>query len=272
MMEGTVRAAIPLLANNAHAGLLSLNEKISDDPSGITVRIFLGEKHPDAAPAHPNAILMSPQQDCFHPVIFESITDDLIRKCALLTEGAAGPSGLDAMSWRRFCKAFCQKFNNLCSAVAAAARQICSTYVDPTPLMAYTACRLIPLNKCPGVRPIGIGEVVRRIIGKVVMTVTRQDLQNAVGSLQLCAGQAAGCEAAVHAMNNIFSDDNTEAMIFVDASNAFNNLNRQATLLNSRAICRSLAPILISTYRNDSWLYVDANACCQIKVLLRGIL
>ena len=122
MMEGRVRAAIRLLANNAHAGLLSLNEKISDDPSGKTVKDILEEKHPDAAPAHPDAILMSPQQDSFHPVIFESITDDLIRKCALLTEGAAGPSGVDAMSWRRFCTAFGQKSNDLCSALAAAAR------------------------------------------------------------------------------------------------------------------------------------------------------
>ena len=103
--------------------------------------------------------------------------------------------------------------------------------------MAYTACRLIPLDKCPGVRPIGIGEVARRIIGKAVMKTTKQDLQRAVGSLQLCPGQDAGCKADVHAMTRIFSEENTEAMIFVDASNAFNRLNRQVTLLNSEAIC-----------------------------------
>ena len=259
MMEGRVRAAIRLLANNAHAGLLSLNEKISNDPSGKSVRDILEEKHPNAAPAHPEAILTDSQEDSFYPVLFESITDDLIRKCSLLTEGAAGPSGVDAMCWRRYCTAFGQKSNDLCSALAATARRICSTYVDPTPLMAYTACRLIPLNKCPGVRPIGIGEVVQRILGKAVMKITRQDLQNAVGSLQLCAGQVAGCEAAVHAMDIIFSDDNTEAMMFVDATNAFNSLNRQVTLLNSQVICPPLAPILINTYRNDSWLFEDGQ-------------
>ena len=119
MMEGRVRAAIRLLANNAHAGLLSLNEKISNDPSGKSVRDILEEKHPNAAPAHPEAILTDSQEDSFYPVLFESITDDLIRKCSLLTEGAAGPSGVDAMCWRRYCTAFGQKSNDLCSALAA---------------------------------------------------------------------------------------------------------------------------------------------------------
>ena len=56
------------------------------------------------------------------------------------------------------------------------------------------------------------------------MKVVKYDLQDAVGTIQLCAGEDAGCEAAVHAMEQIFADDDTEAMILVDA---FNCLNRQ---------------------------------------------
>ena len=213
--------------------------------------------------------LTSSNENDFHPVVFEGITADLIRQCALQTEGAAGPSGVDAMNWRRFCNAFGQKSNDLCSALAALAKRICTTYVDPSGLMAYTACRLIPLDKCPGVRPIGIGEVARRIIGKAVMKTTKQDLQRAVGSLQLCAGQDAGCEAAVHAMTRIFSEENTEAMIFVDASNAFNRLNRQVTLLNSEAICPSLADQYIQ--KCFMAVLLMANVCYQKKVPLREI-
>lgn len=125
--------------------------------------------------------------------------------------------------------------------------------------MAYTACRLIPLDECPGIRPIGIGEVSRRIIGKVIMKCAKQDLQSAMGSLQLCTGQDAGCEAAVHAMAHVYNAEDTEAVIFVDAANAFNRLNRQVTLRNTQVICPALAPILINTYRNPAWLFVDGD-------------
>ena len=39
-----------------------------------------------------------------------------------------------------------------------------------------TACRLIPLDKSPGVRPIGIGKVVHGIIGKAIMKTAKLDL------------------------------------------------------------------------------------------------
>ena len=157
MMEGRVRAALRLLATNTHRGLLSLNEMISDN-SRRTVRDVLEEKHPEPKPAHAETIVSLLNNE-FHPIIFESITPEVI-KCALQTQGAAGPSGVDAMHWRRFCTAFGEKSNDLCSTLARFAKRLCTSYVDPVGIMAYTACRLIPLNKCPGVRPIGIGEVV----------------------------------------------------------------------------------------------------------------
>ena len=47
---------------------------------------------------------------------------------------------------------------------------------------AFLACRLIPLNKNPGVQPIGVGEVLRRIIGKAIMTVVNSDVLKATGA------------------------------------------------------------------------------------------
>ena len=40
-----------------------------------------------------------------------------------------------------------------------------------------------------------------------VMRIVKYDLKDSVGSIQLCAGQDAGCEAAVHAMEQVFADE-----------------------------------------------------------------
>ena len=53
-------------------------------------------------------------------------------------------------------------------AVAALARRIANTVVDWEEIQALMASRLIALDKNPGVRPIAIGEVLRRIISKAV--------------------------------------------------------------------------------------------------------
>lgn len=81
-----------------------------------------------------------------HPIIFDGITPEAIRKSVLKTTGSAGPSGVDAaMVWRRLCTAFGQQSDDLCSALALVAQRICTTYVDPFGLMAYTACPLVAL-------------------------------------------------------------------------------------------------------------------------------
>ena len=52
------------------------------------------------------------------------------------------------------------------------------------------------------------------------MRVVRQDLLHAAGSSQLCAGQIGGCEAAVHAMKQIFASPSVDGILLVDATNA----------------------------------------------------
>ena len=47
----------------------------------------------------------------------------------------------------------------------------------------------------------------------------------AAGSIQLCAGQLACIEAGVHAVRTMFQKDDIEAVLLIDASNAFNTLN-----------------------------------------------
>ena len=52
-------------------------------------------------------------------------------------------------------------------------------------------------------------------------------------SLQVCAGLEGGAEAAIHAVHDIFKDRTTEAVLLIDAENAFNDTNRNTRLHNT---------------------------------------
>ena len=116
---------------------------------------------------------------------------------------------------------------------------------------------MIALDKCQGVRPIGVCETARRIISKAVLSTIKDDIQDAAGSLQLCVGQIAGIEAAIHFMTESFLSKSTEAVLLMDVSNTFNSLNRDAALHNIRHVCPSLATVLINTYCDSTELFVD---------------
>lgn len=63
------------------------------------------------------------------------------------------------------------------------AKLLCTSLLDPQGLVPFLACRLIALDKYPGVRPIGIGNTARCIIAKVVLIITRQNVVDIAGSV-----------------------------------------------------------------------------------------
>ena len=142
-------------------------------------------------------------------VIYDTIDETKIFKAALQTEGSAGPSGLDAHAYRRILcsKSFQVEGKELREEIAMFAKNLLKDSYDSSLLEAYTSCRLIPLNKNPGVRPIGVGEVLRRLIGKVISWEFKTDFMEAATPLQTCAGYGAGAEAAIHSMRSIFDQD-----------------------------------------------------------------
>ena len=264
MSVGKVSAALKLLSEDVKGGVLSLDSRIPcghGDTLSRSVKDILVEKHPPGQVAVTESLLESGCVDalCYDPILFEQLTGDLIKWAALRTHGAAGPSGVDAYAWRRLCSSFGAASVALCNSLAAVARRLCVHDVDPTELMAFVACRLIPLDKKPGVRPIGIGDVPRRIVAKAILRVVGNDIQLAAGALQTCAGQDADSEAAIHAMRTIFENGDTDAALLVDASNAFNLVNRQAALHNISVLCPSFSTILRNTYSVPIRLFITGE-------------
>ena len=97
------------------------------------------------------------------------------------------------------------------------------------------------------------------LISKAVLQVAREGIQAAVGCLQLCAGQEAACKAGVYAMRTLLEDDDVEAVLLVDASNAFKSLNREAALQNIHVLCPTIAPTWTNTYHNLARLSIDGE-------------
>ena len=105
---------------------------------------MLFEKHPKGQPIKSSAGIVDdvPSQGP-HPVLYERIDGPLIHSIALKTEGAAGPSGIDAAGWRRLLSSFQKDPVKLCEAVALMTRCLCLQYVDPAKLTAFIARRLV---------------------------------------------------------------------------------------------------------------------------------
>ena len=95
------------------------------------------------------------------------------------------------------------------------------------------------------------------------------DILPVIGDQQLCVSQIAGCEAAIHTLTDIFEKDECEAVLFVDASNAFNSLNRQVALQNIQKIFPLLAPMIINTYRTSSNLF-DGHSITSREGVTQG--
>ena len=166
MLQGKVHSALHYLSCHSSGGVLNLDAQVpvrssNGDTVMTTVHEALLDKHPLGKPPDPSTLLGSPP-GTVNPILFDGLNADAIRSASLRTTGAAGPSGLDAIAWRRLCCVFKSASVTLCFALAAVGHRLCTEAVHPDGLSAFMACRLIPLDKQPGVRPIGVGEVPRR--------------------------------------------------------------------------------------------------------------
>ena len=255
-----VKSALHLLSSNCDGKVLPFNSDVMES---------LVKKHPKKRPPV-SSTLVDDSVDSPHFILFDQLDAIRVRRVAVKFHIAAGPSGLDASAWRRMCTSFQTVSDDLCNALSAVARCLCTSFVDPTCLSSFVACRSIALDKNPGVRPIGIGETASRLIAKAILSVIRDDIQIAAGSLQLCAGQLSGCEAAIHFMRQLYSSPDVEAVILVDASNAFNSLNRPAALFNIHHLCPSFSTVLINTYRSDVNLFIGGKTLLSEEGTTQG--
>ena len=105
--------------------------------------------------------------------------------------------------------------------------------------------------------------MLRRIVGKVISHHCNEEIRKAADPLQTCAGHGAGAEAAIHAMRNVFENESTDAVLLIDASNAFNRMNRAVALHDIQITCPPIATYLVNTYRSPARLFIAGGGELQ---------
>jgi hypothetical protein len=275
MMEGKISSALRFLGNQSSGGVLSLDDLVRTKDGTKTVLDVLEEKHPTGKPLPQGeaGVFVGdphlPSSEELRDFYTCELSVKMVREAFTTTTGAAGVSGLDAAQWTRFVTAY-DASDELCAAAKACAVRLASEDVDPEALEGYVANRAIPLDKQPGVRPIGVGEVFRRALGKAISWVNRNEIRRAAGALQTCAGLEGGCEAACHAIQSAFTEDSVEGVLLIDAENAFNALNRRAALHNIQFRAPRLARYLINTYRVAARLFVGGKELSSSEGTTQG--
>ena len=106
--------------------------------------------------------------------------------------------------------------------VAGLAPRVLAPFIAGAPLMAL-------VKQGGGLRPIAIGETIRRLVSKCCCEATSEDAKVFFGPLQVGVSTQGGAEAAVHAARRLakeFGNDPGKIMLKVDFSNAFNMVDR----------------------------------------------
>ncbi len=259
MLQGKIKAAVRFVTERGGGGVLHPSAQAEKRPPGVTVLDVLREKHPPQQTPCEEAFLPC---DSLPPLIDVDITDSTVERAAQSLSGSAGPTGGDAEFWQGILLRFGAKSGRLRTAVANLVSAMANTILPWDNIKALRSCRLIALDKQPGVRPIGIGEVLSRLTGKCMASATRSDLESTCGTDQLCIGVKAGIEGAVHGMGDLFSEDGTEGLLLVDAANAFNSISRPAAIWNTRVLWPRCSRYVFNTYRGFAALYLQGSTDC----------
>lgn len=117
---------------------------------------------------------------------------------------------------------------------------------QPSPEGVTSAATLVPF----------VGEGHRRIICRAIAAVLEADVMKVVAPTQTCVGLPSACETSVHIMSSLLQKPGVEGILLVDASNAFNSLNRAAALQNIPRVCPALAGVISNTYSHPIRLFV----------------
>lgn len=258
IQRGKTREALNWLLTKDTSKILKPEDEI--DVTGKTVMDVLQEKHPLGSIPDSSLFTLPDGLPELTPLLEVDITSEHVESVARKLHGGGGPTGTTSDNWKDYLLRFGEASLHLRTAVAQLTMHLNNNFVPWNQIQALMSSRLVALDKCPGVRPIGIGECLRRILSKCMILVTGSEVTEACAQSQLCSGLSSGIEGAIHAMNDLFQKKcqprSNWGMLLVDANNAFNSMNRQLALWQARIYWPHCARFLYNTYNGHAELVI----------------
>ena len=134
----------------------------------------------------------------------------------------------------------------------------------PVPVATFLAGgRLIALNKGkegnpPDVRPIAVGETLRRLTGKCICAILMDKISSIFQPSQFGVACKAGAEKIVHSLRRCIKENwlSGDFVVFkVDMSNTFNMVSRQAVMDQCATYFPELLPWVSWCYGSHTSLW-----------------
>lgn len=103
---------------------------------------------------------------------------------------------------------------------------------EVAPFLAGASLAAVP-KPCGGVRPLAVGEVLRRLVGKCLMAAARDDARAFFWPAQVGVAIKSGAEKAIHAAQQWHarnSHTSDRVAVKLDFANAFNTIDRASVL------------------------------------------
>ena len=180
------------LSERASGGV---HDPMQEAKKSVIVLETLKSKYPEPHKSHLSSRLQVPVLPDFEDLVISSAS---IEKTTRSLQGSLGASGTDSEHWQTVLLCHGAHSSHLRDEVATLATKMCNQILPWSKLRALVSRRLIALDKCLGVQPIGIGECLRRTICKSVAEFTKIDLEETCSTDQLACRLKAGVGGAIY--------------------------------------------------------------------------
>ena len=117
------------------------------------------------------------------------------------------------------------------------------------------------LKKKGGIRPIAVGEILRRLIANCLAKEANLEATELFQNLQLGVGVKGGAEAIIHSTKisyeKILTSSSSSGILQIDFCNAFNSIKRSEMLNAVANSMPGIAAFTNSCYSQNSQLFYD---------------